>query len=180
MAAEITGSQIRDLFARIIAGEINRPGSFTLKTLETVRLLDQKVATLFQKMRHLAIDGDVVVSESETLLDAEGIGLDESLELQDAGLVDIDSIGLVVEAKASVQWNYGDYRSRVENHGEDRAWIDVLRFTRVGRELASVLPFEPSATYFRALCAMLATTQKGKFVVRWRKKERGSGWFPRL
>jgi hypothetical protein len=39
IAAEITEDEFRDLFAQVLAGEVCRPGSFSMRTLETIPLL---------------------------------------------------------------------------------------------------------------------------------------------
>jgi hypothetical protein len=169
LAGEITDEQVRDLFSRVLAGEVCRPGSFTLKTLETVRLLDQNVARLFQTARCLALDGDHIIHGSDGFLESHGLALDERLELVDAGLIDIDSIGLSIKAKSLTQWSYGDFTIKLDNvSGYDR-WIDIVRFTRVGRELASVVHLESSEAYVRAVVSDLAGRFESPCVVSWRR-----------
>ena len=37
-------------FARVLAGEIEKPGSYSILTLKTLGELDQNIATLFKKL----------------------------------------------------------------------------------------------------------------------------------
>jgi hypothetical protein len=57
IAAEITEDEFRDLFAQVLAGEVCRPGSFSMGTLETIQLLlDPEVASSFDILRRLAFN----------------------------------------------------------------------------------------------------------------------------
>src|SRR5215831_11067179 len=65
IASETMGSEIREIFARVLAGEISRPGSISLRTLEALRMLDQGLASTFDKARRLAFDNEVILLEGE-------------------------------------------------------------------------------------------------------------------
>ena len=57
IAAEITEDEFRDLFAQVLAGEVCRPGYFSIRTLETIPLLlDPEVASSFDVLRRLAFN----------------------------------------------------------------------------------------------------------------------------
>lgn len=47
-AEDASSDRLRDLFGRILAGQIFRPGAFCLTTLRTLSELDQAIATDFQ------------------------------------------------------------------------------------------------------------------------------------
>lgn len=51
----ISNAEMQDLWARILAGEINNQGTFSLRTLETLRNMNQEEAILFQKIAHLVL-----------------------------------------------------------------------------------------------------------------------------
>ena len=46
---------MRLLFGRILAGEIRKPGTYSIKTVKTLGELDQSAATLFKKLCSLCI-----------------------------------------------------------------------------------------------------------------------------
>jgi len=56
IAGEIHEEELRELFARVLAGEICKPGAFSIKTLETIRSLDPEVAAAFNRARARAFD----------------------------------------------------------------------------------------------------------------------------
>ncbi len=51
----ISNTEMQDLWARILAGEIHNKGTFSLRTLETLRNMNQEEAILFQKIAHLVL-----------------------------------------------------------------------------------------------------------------------------
>ena len=54
-AADRSLGEMRETFARILAGEIHQPGTFSIKTLRTVGALSQSTASLFSKVASLRI-----------------------------------------------------------------------------------------------------------------------------
>jgi hypothetical protein len=58
-AGNISNEDMQFLWARILAGEVNQPGAFTLRTLETLRNMTQNEALLLQQLAQLVlIEGD--------------------------------------------------------------------------------------------------------------------------
>lgn len=170
IAAEIGDSGLRDMFARILAGELCRPGAFSLRTLETVRVMDQNVARIFDRFRKLLFNGEYILSEGtgDELIEKYGVTLADQLELQDAGLID-DSIGVYTEPGGLTRWKYGDriLRLAVPKDGE-KIWISTIRLTRPARELASVLPPSWDPDYFRDVGVMLTKYVGKGAMVKWR------------
>lgn len=170
IAAEIGDSGLRDKFARILAGELCRPGAFSLRTLESVRVMDQNVARIFDRFRKLLFNGEYILSEGagDELIEKYGVTFDDQLELKDAGLID-DSIGVYTEPGVPTRWKYGDriLRLAVPKEGE-KIWTSTTRLTRPARELVSVLPPCWDLDYFRDVGLML-TKHFGKgVIIRWR------------
>lgn len=51
----ISNAEMKKLWAKILAGEVSNQGTFSLRTLETLKNMNQKEALLFQKMAHLVL-----------------------------------------------------------------------------------------------------------------------------
>ena len=94
-AADRSQGEMRETFARILAGEICEPGTFSIKTLRTVGALSQSTANLFRKAASLRVGMEVVAKDAETrsdqliVLDARIPALDGKLGencLQSEGL----------------------------------------------------------------------------------------------
>ena len=54
-AQKVTNEQMRDLYARVLAGELARPGSIAVSTLEVLKRLDAETARLFQVWRSMSM-----------------------------------------------------------------------------------------------------------------------------
>src|SRR5450755_4753355 len=139
IAGEISDSGLRDKFARILAGELSRPGAFSLRTLETVRLMDHNVARIFDQFRRLLFDGEYILDEGtgDELVEKYGVTFDDRLELQDAGLID-DSTGIDTQPGGRSRWKFGDRILRLAvPEGGEKVWTSLIRLTRPARELVS-------------------------------------------
>jgi len=79
-----SSENLQDLFARVLAGEVRKPGSFSLRTLHVVAIMDQHLAAAVQRVRGWVVsDRFVVFSDSF----AEGEKLDVLSLLDDVGLL---------------------------------------------------------------------------------------------
>ena len=107
-AAERSQGEMRETFARILAGEIRAPGTFSIKTLHTVGGLGQSTAHIFRKAASLRVGMELEISPGSPphVLDAripalggqlgancllsEGLGYDHLINLTENGLLHSD------------------------------------------------------------------------------------------
>lgn len=92
-AADRSQGEMRETFARILAGEIREPGAFSIKTLRTVGALSQSTANLFRRAASLRVSKEIIVLDNVSpklhILDARVPSLGGKLGqnyLQDEGL----------------------------------------------------------------------------------------------
>ena len=92
-AADRSQGEMRETFARILAGEIREPGAFSIKTLRTVGALSQSTAKLFRRAASLRVGREIIASDNVSsrlhVLDARVPSLGGNLSqncLQDEGL----------------------------------------------------------------------------------------------
>ena len=82
-ATDRSQGDLREAFVRILAGEIQRPGTFSLRTLKVLGMLDQGTATLFRKAVSISVRLEVLFMDghlSGHAQDAEIPALGGSLE----------------------------------------------------------------------------------------------------
>lgn len=142
-AEDASSERLQDLFGRILAGQVVRPGAFGPATLRALSELDQKIAEDFMFAWEKSV-GDAVDLSPEWQI---GDGFTRLTRLREAGLMantDIATyspayspvpnmprlwapmqaggtyLNIVLKANASAQWNH-------------------IEFTRVGREIGSLL-----------------------------------------
>lgn len=80
IAEGISDDDLRDLWARVLAGEIKRPNSYSLRTLDVLRNITKKEAELIVKCSNFVM-GDTICTEGFAL------SLDEQLLLDDIGII---------------------------------------------------------------------------------------------
>jgi hypothetical protein len=152
-AENASSEHLRGLWARILAGEIRQPGSFSLTTLRTIAELDKDIATMFQaKLAHRLRAGFLPKPAGlagQELLDF--IFLEEVGLLQDVS-VDAGS-DLQTNADGYKYATNGDHFLKIKAPLAVR--VPLIRITRVGREIASILPQEPDDIALRTVAELL-------------------------
>jgi hypothetical protein len=97
LASEATDDEVRQIYARVLAGEMSRPGSFSLRTLDVLHSMDRAVALGFDNLRRFAFartefgKGLVLLGSDELrqLVEQENkLTYKLRKELEDAGLMD--------------------------------------------------------------------------------------------
>lgn len=86
---DIGDEEMQKLWGKILAGEVKKPKSFSLRTLECVKNLSQQEAQLFYKFLpyFVRIRNDVFLPRDNELLKEVGIDFREILDLEDCGLL---------------------------------------------------------------------------------------------
>ncbi len=149
-AENASSEHLRKLWSRILAGEIRKPGSFSLSTLRTISELDRKIAELFQTHVDIRfVDGFILQPEemkNQLLLDLtflEEVGL-----LQDVN----GTIGRNLEADSSgcMYIRNGKKVLRITPKPSSQTLrLKLIRITRVGIEIASILPENESGVLIK-------------------------------
>lgn len=171
-AAQVSSEHARKAFAKILAGEINRPASFSKKTLRLIAQLDNKAAQLFS----LACSMSVSLRHGSQIIDARVIGMGQvgQNSLAPYGLnygacVILQEYGLV----ASELGSYFDYQAAQSVDGQvilslihqNQPWafvkpqgqqrnemrLEGMQFSVSGRELLQIVEHQPIPQYTEAL-----------------------------
>lgn len=62
-AKTISNDEMQELVAKIIAGEYNKPGTYSMSTLQTLKMLGKQELELFERMCSLCINSDQIPQE---------------------------------------------------------------------------------------------------------------------
>ncbi|WP_185748411.1 DUF2806 domain-containing protein [Herbaspirillum sp. SJZ107] len=175
-AAQVSSEHAQKVFAKILAGEINRPSSFSKKTLKLISQLDNSAAQLFS----LACSMSVSLQIPGHIIDARVLGLgrigQNSLAtygmpygavviLQEYGLIVSDLAGYsdyqlsqVVDGTVSLPLTHqNEHWALVKQQGQARTEmrLEGMQFTASGRELLSIVELQPVPKYTEAMAAFL-------------------------
>lgn len=96
---EITTDRMQKLWGTILAGEVKKPGSFSLRTLDVLRNLSQSEAVAFGRLAELVLSSPAakdtpfvaVIANFDRIQKLVGLTLANLLRLQDAGLLVVDT-----------------------------------------------------------------------------------------
>lgn len=88
---EVSNEKMQTIWAHILADEVKQPGSFSLRTLDTVRNVSRNEAEIFQKIVKLVVTdinkSNCFISSNLSLLKKYNVTYDEIIKLQDCGLL---------------------------------------------------------------------------------------------
>lgn len=136
---------MQELWARLLAGEISSPNTYSLRTIEVLRNMNSKDAELFEKICSFSIiyNGIYFLPNYKNYLMKCGIGFDEILHLGEIGLL-VDNSMLELTSKtwtdsSGVIINNAFFLShRSIDSSVKKFAIKQFKFTTIGTEIASL------------------------------------------
>jgi hypothetical protein len=155
-AQYISNDQAQRLWGRVLAREVKRPGSFSLRALDTLRNLSKEEAEVFQKMVSAAVytrgaigDREYMVPNDEAWIgQTYGIYLGDHIRLSELGLMyaptDI-SIQSFVEPSSTVRvFSRDPAHLLLLKRGEaaKAVQLPVWKLSGTGSELASLISLD--------------------------------------
>ncbi len=94
-AKTVSNDEVQELVAKIIAGEYNDPGTYSMSTLQTLKMLGRKELELFEKVGSLCLNGEqipnIVFSPSDDL-----IPIINSLRINFPKFQSLQALGLIL------------------------------------------------------------------------------------
>jgi len=162
--ANVSDSDMQILWGKLLAGEVERPGSFSIRTLDVLRKLTKQEAMLFQKyvpyifVSPTDIEGflDYFILDSG-FIETYGLRAPEVMLLCEAGLMAENhaiTVGLPIRSKETE--SIIGYKTRIDltNHNDEEVFLGhtVIFLTEAGKQLYNLLVNEnfvrPAREYF--------------------------------
>ena len=151
-AEQATSDRMRDLLGLILAGQIRRPGTFSLLTLDVASKLDTNVALVFQAWARRRFERFIPIVHSDAS------AMDEAELLL--------SFGLIVSGPAALTTNFpanngvariksGQHRgfAALANNVSDHLAVPAVRLSLAGTELAALIDVDEVGAVISALRA---------------------------
>ena len=152
---------VQELWARILAGEANSPGSFSRRTVNLMANLDKDDAELFESLCTFIwmLHGNkqpLIFDTRHEIYNLHGINFVSTGHLESLGLVRFNSLtGFKIDpAPSQLRVSYHDKRKLLtlpNNQGYEFS-IGMVMFTQPGIELSQVSKPNPSDEYFNYVC----------------------------
>ncbi len=178
---DISSDEMQSLWAKVIAGEVERPGSTSIKTLSILRNLDRATAALFRTLCSACVSlrpaGNMIVdaripslggNAATNALQKYGLGFGNLNVLNEHGLIISDynswrdyseSIGIflpkphpgIVRIPFSFQGRYWVLVPTTQRNLDKEFKLSGVALTRSGTELSRIVDLEPMNEYVQAL-----------------------------
>lgn len=139
---DVSSAEMQRIWAGILAGEIRRPSSFSLRTLETLHNISKDEAELFQRIHKYIIKNGKrrYIPNEDVLLQNAGINYSDIVRLEESGLINADS-NLAIQHEevhhASLAHN-SKYVVFATAKNKFYLKVRVFLLTRVGCEIESL------------------------------------------
>lgn len=149
---DVSDAEMQQLWARILAGEVKKPKSYSLRTLEVLRNMTKEEADLFVKATSYMIDNYSIINEINCSLSVE-----ELLTLSDIGLVNNESLTVTytLNKQSSLSYLKIDKLFGVGIYNPDvpiiRLELSVRSLTIVGKELVKLIDYTTSDVVYRCI-----------------------------
>lgn len=174
-AQDVSNEDMQKLWARLLAGEVNQPGSFKLRTLETLKSLSKEDGDAFARICSVVWRGSLA-GEEWAFTDAQWVhgepqgkssplafNYSDCLSLEECGLISVASTYSTIWMPPSgffLRYFGSGYLFRNEKLTDDRVQVNAGTFhlTTAGKELTSVVQGERSETYLSAILAFFRSS----------------------
>lgn len=151
----VSDDEVQSLWASILAGQANRPGSFSKKTLDLVSTLEKADAQLFTRFCTFAwmVDGvtAMILDINNPIYSKYGINFSALTHLEDIGLLKFDHLAGYVRqgfGKYATVFYYGKPVTIEFQNDENRLETGKVLLTRAGQELAVICGSTGSDDHF--------------------------------
>lgn len=164
-AEDISNDEMQELWGRILAGEIKRPKSYSLRTLDIVRNLSETEAQVFMKFASLAINSGgssfILNFKNESLLEEKyQLFFKDRLLLEELGFITANDLQLKIDKTENqkgqsvfVIGNIIVVFEKLENKAEQQ--LQILVFTKIGEELLKLVESKPELDYIQLLATKI-------------------------
>lgn len=159
---DISNEQMQEIWARILAGEVKKPGTISLRTLEILHSMTQQEAKLFEELCSHCMNtaGKYCVLHSEDYFKEFNIPFETILKLSEFGLVSLGpflNVSVKLEVEPSVLARTEDYAlvANVKKEEIRKVNINIYPLTTSGVELLKIVGCHMPLDEFKAVSRKL-------------------------
>ncbi|MDP1679835.1 MAG: DUF2806 domain-containing protein [Candidatus Nitrotoga sp.] len=164
IAENVSNSDMQALWGKVLAGEVAKPGSYSLRALDVLRNLTQHEAHLFQLARGMAFANRFILKiNSSSSFDKYGLTYTALLELRNAGIIHEGDL-----LTATFKIDPADHQAIIQHNElwilitsptEPEVMFETVTLTSSAMELISLI--EPSANMLYLNDLALSMKPKG-------------------
>ncbi len=167
--ADVSSDEMQQIWGKILAGEVNNPGRFSLRTLEAVRNMSQNDAELFVTIAPFLVsfNSEMLISSNTDLLSKYNLSYGIIMALDECGLVNSSgtlSINVQLTKKQPQPMYSSERVALLQSVSEesDKISFGIHTLTRAGKELCTILSVKPNNDYFIDFAKQIESANKGR------------------
>jgi len=147
VAQDVSREDIQDVLAKILAGEVIRPSTFSLRTLEMIKNISSDELKAFASYVEFSVDDFGVLtldSPTRSYLSKYNLMFDEYVQLTDMGLFNPSTsmnISSKLKKDETAVINVAGTKLTITNNSdkENKFKLNMIKYTDVGAQLAGIL-----------------------------------------
>lgn len=166
---DVGNIEMQQIWSKLLAGEVRRPSSYSLRTLDVLSKMSSEEAKLFEEICTYFIEygGTFALLNVDDINEKYNLKYEKILILDECGL--IDSNGLMrltikVAPDLPFEAKYGNYLVQGESSKEQIIQLPVYKFTMPGRELYSIVSHEIDDNYLHEVVETVYKYQSSEIV----------------
>lgn len=151
----IGDKELQDVWARILAGEIQNPNSYSYRALEVLKNMTRQEVDQLQKLASFSMGSEEIqfIFDDDRILSKYGIKFNDILILEECGLINSSSLEVSKEVlgQSGIFYNseiIGLIKSKPNSEAKNVLHVPVYTFTRTGKQLLSVMTPNYVEEYF--------------------------------
>lgn len=158
---DISNEEMQALWGKILAGEVKRPKSFSLRTMELIKNLSKDEADVIMKVGNFSFrkDDDYAIFKGDDGLEKHGITFYDTALLIELGIIQPNELMYTfdqVPYDTIIPILYGDYVFRINRPANTAGQIlPIYYFTQAGKEILSLLTTASSFEYMLEMAKYL-------------------------
>jgi hypothetical protein len=157
IAEDISNEEMQALWGKILAGEIKRPKSYSLRTLEIIRNMNKDEADVITKIANYTIrvgNDYAIYKGNDNELSKYGISFYDTSLMVELGILQPGDFMTYIFYKSANSGNahiiYGNYFLKIELPPiPNDVHLPIYLFTKSGIEILKLLSINPSLDYLR-------------------------------
>lgn len=167
IAKDVSSEDMQFVWGKILAGEITEPGTFSLRTLETIRNMCKSEAEGFQKIAPLVlkVGNSRFLTTDSGILDKYGATFEVLSALDECGLIDADGFAFqkyTNEQNNKYFFSNDEFILLPSGDGPYEVEVNAYFLTKAGRELLNIIEYKPNNDYFLDVANAIWNPNLGK------------------
>lgn len=168
-AKDISSEELQEIWAKILASEVNSPGKISLRTMDVLSSLSKKEAENFHKITSICTINGNILKVGDSLIDENDLSVinfqyEDIIRLRSAGLITHEDNLIVYfdmkefvnkEDKLGMYFEYYDKKIFVYKPKALQIRLEQFLLTDSGIELLQIVGNPIDSNYLKALCHKL-------------------------